>query len=574
MRYRFTVNELEKLKIFLAETVEYLQKIADQALRLKVTSDTAQSKLIIDSIVDYLHNLKGQAAFFGLMEMVMLIRQTQSMLEAMGCGRLQIDAGIVDVLLDTKNILGEMTRELSVASAKFDTSEELDIELACAQEAECLSDFIGKLLQRKLSTALVLVPKRLVSKLPAVIQIPLRKQKVEEENSDEECHGNNAPETVSTVNESVEIAISKSTAVSDEKIQQVLTIIRELTTTNSVFSQLASKLMMENNLPNLSREAKNIGKSVNRIATELEEAVMSMARVELALIFLQFPHIVNDIGSQTGKNICLVIEGGHITVDKAIVKHLSNLLLKIICTMARLSIEPPAERAAVSKEIQGNIWLTACSSGKYIVIEARDDGKSMKGADADAKVLEISDLMATMNEVYHQRDALPGNLEMTSPSGNGSKIKITLPPTILRCSGLLVEASGELFIVPIANVVEIVRVTMKQLVSKRGRQLLYHRGAVLGIVSLTEILGMRLQQTDSGIPVVVVTNGQDKIGLMVHKLHKEQEIVLRSLPDYLKNSEYIEGAAVTSDEKVALVLNVSALIKKVSSNNCHNSIRN
>ena len=206
--------------------------------------------------------------------------------------------------------------------------------------------------------------------------------------------------------------------------------------------------------------------------------------------------------------------------------------------------------------------LTSYSLGQQIVIKVEDDGQGMKGGDADDKKIGISDLMVALNEVCQQMDVLSANLEMINLPGKGSKVIITLPPPLMRCSGLMVEVSGGLFIVPLDNLVEIVRATTEQLISKCGRPLLYHRDQVLGIVSLAEILGMSKQQTDVGVTVLVVTNGQDKVGLLIHRLHNEQEIMVKSLPDYLKNTEYIKGAAITGDGKVALVLNVSALINK------------
>ena len=574
MRYRFNEHEMEKLKKFLAEAGGYLHKIADEALRLKGSPDIAQSRLIIDGILDQLHNLKRQSSFFGLMEMLMLIRQTQSMLEAMHCGQLQIDVMAVDVLLDAKNTLREITRELNQVSAKLQGDTEIEIELVCAQDVGWLSGFIQQLLQTKRCTALVLVPQALVSKLPAIIQTSLVKLEDQPESCAASSPGEGSPESIIIVNESVEVASGKSPTVGDEKIEQLLSIIRELSTTQNAFNQMSHKLMTEHQLPHLSREARATGQFVNRIAAELEEAVLSMCRVEMGLMFLQFSHTVKDLGLQLGKDICLTIAGEQITVDKTIVKPLHNLLLKILCTMLTLSVEAPAEREPIGKETQGHIWLTAYSSGGKTVFEVVDDGRGMKGSDADAKVLEIFDLMVIMNEVYPQIDILQGHLEMTNPPGKGCKIMITLPPPIMRFSGLVVKVSGEWFIVPVENVVEIVKITTEQLVSKRGRQLLYHRGAVLGIVALSEILGMTAQQPDGVVPVLVVTNGQDKIGLLVHELHSEQEIVPKSLPDYLQNSDYVGGVGITSEGKVALVLNVATLIKKVRPNNGHCRVSN
>lgn len=561
MKYRFTILELGRIKLFLAEAIECLQKIAGEALRLKVTSGTVQARVIIYGIIAYLYTLKRHAAFFGLMEMVMLIRQTQSMLETMSDGHLAIDAVTVDVLLDAKNILVEMTREFRAVSEKLQYTEELEFELACAQEAEWLIGFIGQLIQRKTNHALVLVPQALVSKLPAIISTPLLAKKVEIESKAEGSYGDKDPNILHTIQKPVAVVISDSTMVSDEKIQRLFTLIRALSTNTHAISQLFHKLMIEDNQPALFREAKNAGQAINQVAAELEETVTAMGRVELTMIFSQFPAIVQEIGAQAGKDICLTIEGEHIAVDKSIIKQLSKLLLKIICTMAKRI------------EAQGHIWITAYLAGKQIVIEVEDDSENRKGADADTKVVENSDLRAAINEIC-QGDALPGNLEVTSLLGKGSKIRLTLPPTIIRCSGVLVEVSGQLLMVPIDHVIEIVNVTTKQLLSKRGRRLFNHRGTILGVVAVAELLEMATQQIDDSIPVLIVTNGQDKIGLLVGKVHNEQEFIPKSLPDYLGDSEYIGGAAITNDGKVALILNILALIKKMSVSHCHNSIKN
>lgn len=542
MRYRFIVDELEELTVFLSEAMEWVQSIVNQVLRLVATSDTTQLSLVFEDVFCQLHMLKSRSLFWGLMDMAMLICQAEFMFRALRCGRLLINLETIGLLRDITNTCQTMICELHQAIECFQESKALEIELACSQDVEWLIDFLQQLLQEKPSRALV--------------------EKSNEDSMD------SSSEIINTSHEVVEVAISTSLTVTDEKVDSLLQLIGELATAKNVFNKMSSSLMMEHNLPNLSQEAKAGGEFIHWVAAAMEDAVMSMRRVELGLIFLQFPHIAKDIGAQTGKDICLTIEGENTTADKILVKQLYNLLLKIIRTMAKFSIEAPAEREAVGKELQGHIWLTAYSLGKQIVIEVEDDGQGMKGGDADAKVLGISDLMVTMNEVYHQMDALPGNLEMTSLPGKGSKVTITLPPTLMRCSGLLVEVSGDLFIVPLDNVVEIVSVTTKQLVSKRGRQLLYHRGEVLGIVSLAEVLGMIELQTEVGVTVLVVTNEQDKVGLIVHKLHNEQEIVVKALPDYLKNFEYIGGAAITGDGKVALVLNVSVLIKKNNPNNC------
>lgn len=570
MRYGFRVCELEEFRVFLSEATQWVQNIVEQIVCLAITSDTKQLSLVFEDIFYQLHRLKSRSLFWGMMDMAMLIYQAESMFKAIRSGRLLIKPDTVDFLQDITNTCETIICELHQAIENLQESEVVEIEIACSQDVECLINFLQQLLKGKSIRAMVLVPQPLVSRLPVVIKPPMIPcdliSPYEIEKSNEHAMDNSS-EIINTNHEVVGLGIGTSVTVPDEKVDRLLHFIGELGTAKDMFNKMSSSLIKEYSLPNLSREAEAGGAFIQRIATAMEEMVMSMRRVELGVIFLQFPPIVNNIGSQVGKDIYLAIEGENITVDKIIIKQLSNLLLTIICTMARLSIESLAAREAVGKEPQAHIWLRAYSLGEQIVVEVEDDGGDMKGVDADAKMVEISDLMVSMNEMYHQMDALPGYLEISNLQGKGSKVTITLPPPPLRCTGLLVEISGELFIVPVDNVVEILRVKNEQLVSKRGRQLIYHRGEVLGILSLTEIVGMTAQENQVFISVLVVTNGQEKIGLLVHKLYKEEEIMVKSLPDYLKNIEYIRGAAITRDGKVALVLQVSGLIKK---NNLHN----
>lgn len=565
MRYQFSGNELEEFTKFLLEAMRSVENIVTQILRRITIFNTSQRSLVFEDVFCQLQLLKRRFLFWGLMDMAMLICQLESMLRALQSGRLLINQETIGLLGDITNTCQGMIGELYQGIGKGQNRETLEIELACSQETAWLIDFLQQLLQQKPSRALVSVPQPLVSKLPVIIKNPIvflenySQDKFEKSNADKV---DSSQEIRKTIHEMVEVEISTSVTVTDEKVDSLLQIVGELATAQNIFSKLSGKLLMAYNLPNLSREVRAGGVFVREVATALEDAVMSMRRVALGLIFMPFSHIVGNIGLQTGKNICLTITGENITADKAIIKPLYNLLLPIITTMANVNIEPSIEREAVGKKHQGHIWLTAYYSRQQLMIEVEDDGRGMKGGDADAKVLEISDLMVTMNEVCQHTDALPGKLEITSFPGKGNKVRITLPPPLMKCRGLLVEVASELLIVPLDHVVEIVRVNSKQLVSQRGRQLFYHRGEVLGIVSVAESLGMMKEPNEGSVTILVVTNGQANSGLLVHKLHNEQEIVIKPLPDYLKNSEYIIGAAVTGDGGVALVLNVSVLINK------------
>jgi len=162
MRYGFAVSELTTLRSFLVESVKNLQSLEGQILRLITTADTAQSDVMIDRVIVHLHTLKRQAFFFGLMEMAMLIRQAVFMLEDIVCKQIPNQIEKIDLLLDIKNTLKIMIRELFDATENIQVGERVDIQLACSQEVGWLVDFIHDFLQKKSDIAMEVVPKVLI----------------------------------------------------------------------------------------------------------------------------------------------------------------------------------------------------------------------------------------------------------------------------------------------------------------------------------------------------------------------------------------------------------------------------
>jgi len=156
---------------------------------------------------------------------------------------------------------------------------------------------------------------------------------------------------------------------------------------------------------------------------------------------------------------------------------------------------------------------------------------------------------------------LQGTLKITSQLGKGSKITMQLPLTLMVSRGLVVEVQGQLLVMPIDNVSEMVKVSVDKLVKRRGKRILYHRGEVLGVVALADALNMPKQGLAKDTPIVVVTDGQAKVAMIVDKLLNEQDILVKPLPDYLSMIRGLGGATIMGDGKVALVLNPVELIQ-------------
>ena len=181
---------------------------------------------------------------------------------------------------------------------------------------------------------------------------------------------------------------SHSIRVSGEKLDRLMNIIGELSITKNVFSQIARKLIMEHNLPHLSREVKDAGQFVNRISAELEDAIMAMRMTEVRMAFQKYPRIIRDIALQTGKSIALIMEGEDTELDKNIIEQIGDPLLHLVRNSGDHGIETVEERQAAGKDPQGNVWLRAYNRGKHVIIEVEDDGRGMNPGNLKHKAIE------------------------------------------------------------------------------------------------------------------------------------------------------------------------------------------
>jgi two-component system chemotaxis sensor kinase CheA len=395
------------------------------------------------------------------------------------------------------------------------------------------------------------------------------------------------------------VHVSQSVRVSEEKLNRLMNVIGELVVTKNVFGQIARKLIIDHDLPSISREVKDAGLGVNRISEELEDIIMSMRMTAVRHVFQKFPRIIRDIALKTGKNISLIMEGEDTELDKTIIEQMADPLMHLVRNAADHGIEPEEARAAVDKERQGKVWLRAYNRGRHVFIEVEDDGKGLdpqalkqkavdKGFISEEQasemteeqafqlvflpdfstagvVSEISGRGVGMDVVKSNVNALQGKVHIVSQLGLGTKMVVQLPLTLLVSRGLLVEVNQQFYVFPLENVLETIKVSAEQLRRHRGKWMLHHRGEVLGVVSLAELFGIPTQDVGGGDgrkSIVVLSDGSMKIGLIVDRLHHEQDVLVKALPEYLSGIPGMGGATIMTDGKVAIVLNALELIAR------------
>ena len=335
---------------------------------------------------------------------------------------------------------------------------------------------------------------------------------------------------------------------------------------------------------------------VSLVTTDLQIAVMKTRMLPIGKVFNKFPRMIRDLSRELNKKIELEIEGEDTELDKSIVEEIGDPLVHIIRNSCDHGIETPDVRLANDKPELGTISLKAYNEGNQIVIQIDDDGKGLdveilknkalengviteKEADSmsdkeayslimkagfstAAAVTNVSGRGVGMDVVKTNIEKVNGIIDIESEKGKGSSIRLKIPLTLAIIQALLVGVQEEYYAIPLASVLETVRISKDEIYTVEGRSVMRLRDEVLSLVHIGDIFEVeRILDGSEHAYVVVLGLGTSKLGLIVDTLVGQEEIVIKSLGDYLKGIEGIAGATIRGDGGVTLIVDVVAIME-------------
>ncbi|MBF7067782.1 response regulator [Campylobacter volucris] len=342
-------------------------------------------------------------------------------------------------------------------------------------------------------------------------------------------------------------------------------------------------------------ELNQVVSQLSIVTTDIQLAVMKTRMQPIAKVFNKFPRVVRDLGRELGKQMELEISGEETELDKSIVEEIGDPIMHMIRNSCDHGIEDPATRLANGKPEKGTVNLKAYNEGNHIVVEIADDGK---GLDADAlkskaieknlitereadqmtdkeafalifkpgfstaaKITNVSGRGVGMDVVKTNIEKLNGVIEIDSELGKGTVMKLKIPLTLAIIQSLLVGTQEEFYAIPLASVLETVRVPIDDIYTIEGKNVLRLRDEVLSLVRLSDVFGVKqvLENTEQTY-VVVIGVAESKLGIIVDTLVGQEEIVIKSMGEYLQNIQGIAGATIRGDGRVTLIIDVAAMM--------------
>jgi two-component system chemotaxis sensor kinase CheA len=600
------IDMSEFLGIFVEEAREHLQEMEAMLLALRIDTVTTDD---LNKIFRAAHSIKGGSATFGLTSVTGLAHVLESLLDKLRDKRLELTTDMVDALLCSTDTIsaqiseheGRGTVDKAAVEALCDRIRELTeagppVVAAPAprnpEPAEPQGGIEGVAFGffDDDETATEVTPaaaKAVAAPAPVPVPVPAIEAPVAQKVA-------TAPGTAVTAHE------SSSIRVGVEKVDQIINLVGELVITQAMLAQC-----VDSDAPNRLEKLKFGLDQLDRNTRGLQEAAMAIRMMPISAVFNRFPRVVRDVASRLGKEVELKLVGEGTELDKGLIERIVDPLTHLVRNSLDHGLEAPAERIACGKEVAGTITLRASHQGGNIVIDVSDDGRGLNRerilakarergipigehpSDAEVwnlifeagfstadKITDVSGRGVGMDVVRSNIHSLGGRVEIHSEAGVGTRMTVRLPLTLAILDGMSVSCGGEVFIVPLAFIIESLRPSPDSIMTMSGHgSVLKIRGKYLPMVTLHELLGMPAPpvSADDGILIVIDTE-EMRMALYVDALLGQHQVVIKSLETNYRKVPGISGATIMGDGRVALILDAGSLGRLAASQRRERSV--
>jgi two-component system chemotaxis sensor kinase CheA len=579
---------------FVTEALENLGTIEVKSMDLEQDPSDLDT---INAIFRPFHTVKGVSGFLNFNKINRLSHIVENLLDKARNKELTIDGEIIDIILNSVDILKKMIENVR-ASLGTGAPSEGDIEIGeTVRRVEDIIETVDEGDKRSLGE--ILIKKGVASREDVegsldiqgkgpdkkIGEILVEQKKVE------------TKEVVSALREQKRFGqpISLQVKVDTNKLDNIVDMVGELAIAHSMLRQ-NEKVMGIND-----RKLYHIINQVNQITSGLQRTAMSLRMVPIKQTFQKMLRLVRDLAKKAGKEIQLLMSGEDTEIDRNMVEEIYEPMVHMIRNSIDHGLEKPEEREDTDKTRLGTIYLRAYHRGGDIVIEIEDDGRGLNknkilqkaksgdlvtdedrltdteiynlifhpGLSTAEKISDISGRGVGMDVVRSKIEKLRGRVEVQSDPGKRTTVILRVPLTLAIVDGMIVRAADERYIIPTLTVQESFRPKESEChtVKKKGEMILV-RDSLIPLIRLDCLLGLNgngsSRRTDS-VPweklVVVVENQGKRRCLLIDELLGQEEVVIKSLGGGLKNVKGIAGGAILADGRVGLILDVAGIFQ-------------
>lgn len=560
------------------------------------------------------HTLKGMAGYMGYLNLSNLCHALENVLGKVREGSLQVSDELIDILLAASDLIGEIISRIEkTKSDDYDISNILE-DLGFAERIhDPASEDCNFRVDITLTEDCVMKSARAVlivqalSEIGKIVKTDPDEERIDSGNFDRDfsiyldskvtkqeiekvLRRIGEIESFNVVNLKEKTKLSGETKleridtirVTTKQVDTIMNLVGELVIGKSRLLQLAQ----DYGIQEIKEAVDTLGKSIAR----LQDEILRFRMVKLEKVFSKFPRIVRDLSRKFGKKVEVEIRGEDTELDKSILDEISEPLIHLIRNAVDHGIEKPEERIKSGKSDTGKITITAYNERGNVIIEVEDDGRGINfekirskaiekglissdeaekatneqllnllfvpGFSTAEEVTDISGRGVGLDAVKTVVERLGGRIKILSEKGKGTKVTISLPPTVAIIRALIVKVGTEFYAIPLSNVLKAVSVK-GNLETLQGQKILYVRNEIIPAVWLRDLFGIG-GKTLEEVAVIVDKEGE-KVALIVDSILDRQEIVIKPLGGYLSKIRGISGFTVLGNGRIIPVLDITTL---------------
>ena len=418
-----------------------------------------------------------------------------------------------------------------------------------------------------------------------------QENEIEENKVSEAENKNSVKERKSEKNGSHQDFISLSVAKAD----RLMDLIGELVISESMVTQNPDLEGLE--LDNFQKSARQLRK----IITEMQDTVMSIRMVPLSATFQKMNRIVRDMSKKMDKEVKLTIIGEDTEVDKNIIEHISDPLMHLVRNSIDHGIETTAERIDKGKQPIGNLVLEAKNAGSDVLIIVKDDGKGLNeqkilekartnnlldknesemtkkeifnliflpGFSTKEAVSEYSGRGVGMDVVMKNIEKIGGSVSVESVEEFGSSMTIKIPLTLAIIDGMNVKVGDSRYTLPTSSIKEFFRPKEEEIIKDPDdNEMIMVRGECYPIFRIKDHFAVKTTLNNLWEGVLIMVE-QDERGfcIWVDELLGQQQVVVKALPSYIKNTKNIKdlaGCTLLGDGNISLIIDIGGIMTRI-----------
>jgi len=536
----------EEKQIFLTAAYQYLSTIREC---LEGLEKSPSSSNLINALFRAVHSLKSSSDYLGFSQIKELTQEQERILQQTREEKGTISLDLLNLLKKDYEYLAELIEAVKEGKGKASDTQKIlkKIEKASIEKEETEGD--KRVSVKKLSK------KRIVQK---TIRVP------------------------------------------EAKLDILMNLASELIINRSAFFSLCQKLETQDDLSQFPKELKETTQTMRRITAELQTIVTELHMLPIKTLFGRFPGLVRTLSREKGKEIRLEMSGEETQLDKMMIEKMADPLIHLIRNAVDHGIDIPEKREAKGKPKSGIIKLSALQEGETVIIQIEDDGRGIDpellrqiavkkglldkekakslneqqcleliffpGFSTARTVTDISGRGVGMDVVKNSVTDLKGEIDIHTKLNKGTRFTIRLPLTLAITNVLLIEASGQVFALPLNSIRETATLLPDEVNTILRKEVTFLRGNTLGIVNLGELLHLpNHHKLPDKIPLVVIEGKGKSIGLIVDTLHQQEEIVIKPAEGVIANTPGLTGVTILGDGQVIPILDPGQLIQMAES---------